>query len=324
MNELIARLSADLPPAVADNLLWVTAVAAAGLALALGLLVRNLNDRRREVRPPEDPDDGTALVQALEANRPPRDWAGRMDRSFEAMVRRTGLTIDAQQAVGAIALTGSVVAAGLMAWRGDLWLVGAGLVGGFALALAAFLLLQRRWRLRLQAQLPDALFLLARSLRAGLSLEQAIALVGEQGVKPLADEFRTASEQTRLGLNVLTALQRMADHVRLTDFNVFAAVVTLHRQAGGNLSQLLDRVAATVRDRNLFRGQFKAATALGRTTAVFICAAMPVLLLVYATLQPEVLMRFLSHPAGLTAFAVACTLQVIGIVWIWYLQRVDY
>src|ERR671936_504935 len=150
MNELISRATAGLPPWLADNLTGLTVLAAAGLALALALLVRNLNDRRRallaELRPPQDPDDGTALVQALEANRPPADWAGRVDRSFEAMVRRTGLALDAQQALATVLFTGSVVAAGLMALRGDLWLSGAGLVVGIALALGALLLLQGRWR----------------------------------------------------------------------------------------------------------------------------------------------------------------------------------
>lgn len=328
MSEFIAQVTAGLPPWLADNLAWLTVVAATGLALALGLLVRNLNDRRRalmaRLRPPEDADDGTALVKAMEANRPPSDWAGRMDRNFDHMVRRTGLKLDAQQALGVIFLTGAAAGAGLMVWRDDLWLAATGLVLGFALALATFLVLQGRWRRRIQEQLPDGLFLLARSMRAGLSLDQAVALVGEQGVKPLADEFKRAAEQARLGLNIITALRRLADHIRLTDFNVFVAVVTLHRQAGGNLSQLLDRVAGTIRDRNLYRGQFKAATALGRTTAVFICAAMPVLLTVYATLQPDYLIRFLTNPSGLTAFAVACALQVIGVTWIWYLQRVDY
>jgi tight adherence protein B len=148
--------------------------------------------------------------------------------------------------------------------------------------------------------------------------------MGDQGVKPLADEFKKVSEQARLGLNITVALQRMAERVRLTDLNIFVSVVTLHRQVGGNLALLLDRVAAHTRDRNLFRGQFQAATALGRATGVFISAAAPALLLVYGVLQPDYLLKFAQNPSGLIALAVAGLLQIIGALWIFYLLRVDY
>jgi Flp pilus assembly protein TadB len=87
---------------------------------------------------------------------------------------------------------------------------------------------------------------------------------------------------------------------------------------------LLDRVAAATRDRNQFRGQFQASTALGRATGFFISLAAPVLLLVYFFLQPDYLIKFAQYPAGLAALIVAGALQVIGAVWILYLLRVDY
>jgi len=116
----------------------------------------------------------------------------------------------------------------------------------------------------------------------------------------------------------------MAERVRLTDLNIFVSVVTLHRQVGGNLALLLDRVAAHTRDRNLFRGQFKAATALGRATGLFISAAAPALLVVYGVLQPEYLVKFARNPSGMAALGVAALLQVVGALWIFYLLRVDY
>src|SRR5262249_8872282 len=155
----------------------------------------------------------------------------------------------------------------LFLWRQDLALVAAGLVAGHVMPFIAYLVLRARQRQKLQQQLPDALFLLARSLRAGLSLEQAMTTVGQHGTKPLGGEFRRSPDQVRLGLPVTTALQSMADRLRLLDFNVFVTAVTLHRTMGGNLTVLLDRVATAIRDRNLFRGYFRAATALGRVTA---------------------------------------------------------
>src|SRR4051812_17773791 len=137
MSAYLLKLQSELPPAVSENLPWILVVAVAALVLAVFLIVRNLNDSRRAVFAKrwqtDDPDDGTALVTALAANQKPRDWAGRMDRKFETMVQRTGLRLDSQQALGTITLAGTVVAAGLMIWRGDLWSLGGGLVAGSAL-----------------------------------------------------------------------------------------------------------------------------------------------------------------------------------------------
>jgi tight adherence protein B len=307
--------------------LYLMAAAVAGLVLAIILVVRDVLERRRAYweqrwQITEDETEGNTLARL--AARRPRGMMERIDDAFATMIKRTGFGMSPEQGVGVILLVGAVVATALVLYRDNYWYLGVGLLVGMMLPLVYFLVMQTRWRRRLQEQLPDAFFLLARSMRAGLSLEQAVALVGERGVKPLADEFKKASEQTRLGLNITAALQRMADYVRLTDLNVFVSVVVLHRQVGGNLALLLDRVAAHTRDRNLFRGQFKAATALGRATGVFISAASPALLCVYALLQPEVLVKFAQSSSGLIALCVAGALQIIGALWIFYLLRVDY
>jgi Flp pilus assembly protein TadB len=93
---------------------------------------------------------------------------------------------------------------------------------------------------------------------------------------------------------------------------------------GGNLTQLLDRVAIAIRDRNLFRGYFNAATALGRLTAFCIAAAAPVLLAGYSLWQPELIGEFARNPAGARALGIALGLEVVGCCWLFYLLRVDY
>ncbi len=308
--------------------IYLLAGAVAGFVLAIILVIRDVLERRRAYweqrwQISEDDTDGTTLAR-LAAKGPPRGWAERIDHAFNLMIRRTGLNLSPEQAVALMLLFGVLVAAALVLYRDNYWFIAVGLLVGMMLPLVYFLVMQTRWRRRLQEQLPDAFFLLARSLRAGLSLEQAVTLMGDQGVKPLSEEFKKVSEQTRLGLNITAALQRMAERIRLTDLNIFVSVVTLHRQVGGNLSLLLDRVAAHTRDRNLFRGQFQAATALGRATGLFISAAAPVLLLVYGVLQPEYLIKFAQSPGGFIALTIAGLLQIVGALWIFYLLRVDY
>jgi tight adherence protein B len=301
-------------------------VAVIGVLTALVLVYLGMRSRRARLeRRLNHVEPGDASIMPLTPAEQKRlGWAQRMDRSFDEMVRRTGLELTGDQALGFICVVGALLAAGLYFWRGELWLSVLGLFAGMAGMLVVFLFLQRRYRRQLQNQLPDIFFLLARSLRAGLSLEQAIALAGDQGGKPLGPEFQRCAGQIKLGLSVPAALELMARRLQLLDFNIFVSTVALHYHTGGNLALLLDRLAASTRDHNQFVGHFRAATALGRITATFIGAVVPFLLLVYAVFEPEHIQAFFQNATGWLVLCGVLLLELIGIVWMYRLLRVDY
>jgi tight adherence protein B len=304
------------------------ATAVAALLLALFMLARGAVERRRAYwrrRTHGDAETATAnlFIDAAD-QRPPTSLRERIDRGFQKLVQQTGLGWTVGQALGLIALLAVVFGGFLMLWRGDPGLIGLGVLVGVGGPLLFFWAMQARWRRQVQALLPDTYFLVARSLRAGLSLEQALETVAQNGNPPVAEEFRRAVEQIKLGLTVPAALQGMGRRLRLVDFDIFVTVVTLHRTMGGNLTLLLDRVAATTRDRNLFRGYFQAATALGRITALFVASAAPVLFIGYALWQPEFVGRFFDSALGLRALVIALVLEVIGAFWLYLLLRVEY
>ncbi|MCS6850444.1 MAG: type II secretion system F family protein [Gemmataceae bacterium] len=307
------------------QLLIVGLVAVVGLAIFF--LVRFFVERRRalvERRLNGHDTAPSSLLGDIALPPPPRGWAARMDAAFDRMIQRTGLGLTPEQALGIMALLAVVLGGAMFLWRPALWTVGlAGLIG-LAIPMGLFLYYQSQWRRQLQEQLPDAFFLLARSLRAGLALEQSMEQVARYGNQPLADEFRRGVEQLQLGLSVPAVLQLMANRIQLTDFNVFVSAVGLHRTTGGNLAQLLDRVAASARDRSQFHGQVRAATALSRTTAGVIAGAAPVILLYYLIVQPEFTGPFFDSRAGIIAVVIALTLEIIGIVWLYFLLRLDY
>jgi tight adherence protein B len=299
------------------------------LALGLFLWLRNVLERRRleqqrRLRGPDTGSDPSLALGGLGPAGEPRGMFAEMDRGFDSMIRRTGLEAEPSQALAFIALMAVTLGGLLFLWRGELWLTILGLVVGGGGTLAVYYVMQNRYRRQLSEQLPDAFYLLARSLRAGLSLEQAIALTGEQGARPLAEEFRRCAAQLRLGLAIPAALQLVARRVQLLDFNVFVTTVSLHYTMGGNLAMLLDRLAASTRDRNHFRGHFRTATALGRVTAIFIGLMTPLLLLGYAIFLPDHVRAFFESPNGWAALGVAAVLQVIGIIWLYRLLRVEY
>jgi tight adherence protein B len=305
--------------------LFVAGAAALGFLL-LFLVVRFFVDRRRahmerRLNGHDSEDSGVLVSAPPEA---PDGLFGRMDRGFENMVRRTGLDLSPDQALALIALLGVSVATLLYLLREELWMGLLGLALGVAVPLGAFLIMQGRYRRQMQEQLPDAIYLMARSLRAGLSLPQAIELVGNEGVKPLADEFRRCAAQIELGMTAGAALKLTSERVQLVDFNALVSTVMLHQHTGGNLALLLDRLAAGARDRNAFRAHFRSATALARVGAIAIGAALPLLLLGYALFQPEHIQTFFTSAAGWAVLAGAVALQIIGCLWVYRLLRIDY
>lgn len=308
-------------------LLLVAGLIVAGVTLAV-FAVRDLIERRRQLWEErwQDPDGDSAvtLARQLAANRPAPGWRGRLDAWFERVIRQNNLKLTVTQAVGIMALLAVTFAGLLVLWRDEWWLAVVGAALGLAGPLVVYRWMHGRWRRRVQEQLPDALFLLGRSLRAGLSAEQALAVVGEHGPKPLADEFLRCAAQIKLGLSAPAVLRLMADRLGLEDLSGMVSIVTLHRTTGGNLPFLLDRWAASTRDRNQFRGYFRAATAQGRITAVALAAAGPALLVGYWIWQPDYLGRFARSTSGGLALAVAAALELLGCLWMYLLVRTDY
>jgi tight adherence protein B len=308
-------------------LLLVAALLVAVLTSAV-FVVRDLLERRRLhwERRWHDPDGESAvtLARQMAANRPAPGWRGWVDTSFQRMIQQSNMGLSVTQAVGIMALLAVTFGGLLVLWRDELWLVAVGAFVGLLAPLLVYRWMHGRWRRQVQEQLPDALFLLGRSLRAGLSAEQSLAVVGEHGPRPLAGEFLRCAAQIQLGLSAPAVLRLMAERLRLDDLNGMVSIVTMHRTTGGNLPFLLDRWAASTRDRNQFRGYFRAATALGRVTAFALAAAGPALLISYWVWQPDYIARFARSTGGGIALAIAAGLEVVGCLWMYMLVRSDY
>ena len=177
-----------------------------------------------------------------------------------------------------------------------------GLLAGFFVYVGFAALANRRRAI--QEQLPDGCFQLARSLRSGLSLPAALRETAGYVPVPLATLFTKLATAITLGESTGPAVQRVADDAAVTDFDIFAAVVATHAEKGGNLPVMLDRLAASTRDRNQFRGYFRSVTALGRMTAAFLALAAPAGALMYFLFQPELFSAFVRAPEGQTMILV--------------------
>jgi tight adherence protein B len=192
----------------------------------------------------------------------------RMDHAFDNLVQQTGLDLKPDQAIAWMILVGGVLGVAAYLVREQEWLAVIGFFLGAAGVLVTFFIYRSQYRNQLQEQLPDAIYLLSRSLRAGMSLEQALTLIGADGMEPLAGEFRRCDAQIKLGLPISVALENMARRLQTIDFNALVSTVTMFQATGGNLPLLLDRLAQSARDRASFRAYFRTATALSRVSVI--------------------------------------------------------
>lgn len=187
-------------------------------------------------------------------------------------------------------------------------------LGGAGLALP--LLYLRRARTKrldgLERQLPDAMDFLARSMRAGHAFTISIGMVGDELPDPLGKEFRSLFNEQNLGAPLDEAFAGFLKRVPTVDAKLFCSAAILQRRTGGNLSDLLGRLAEIIRDRFRLRGQVKAASAHARMTAG-VLTAMPALTMVaFMMVAPNYLSGLWRDPDGRQLVYIAIAAQLLG------------
>jgi tight adherence protein B len=176
-----------------------------------------------------------------------------------------------------------------------------------------WLLLKRKKRMnQFTKQLPEAMELLSRSLRAGHSLAAGFGLVGSEMPDPIGTEFGRAFEEQNLGLSLDEALEQMTERVPNLDLRFFVTAVILQRQTGGDLSEILDKIGRLIRERFKLAGQIQALTGEGRLSGIVLLALPPVLFLVMLYLNYDYAMVLFRDDDGKKLLAFALVMQLIG------------
>ena len=188
--------------------------------------------------------------------------------------------------------------------------------------------LRERWRRRrrqltLRRQLPDALELIANSMRAGLSLVQALETAARELTPPLADEIEETLRDIRLGLSAEDALEKWLLRWRDPDLELFVIAATVSRRTGGNLPEVAARLVDTIRERQRLQGRIDALTAQGRLSG-WVIGALPVVLLIgMSFLDPDMMGDFYRHPVGWALLAAAAVMEAVGAFVITRLVAID-
>lgn len=187
-----------------------------------------------------------------------------------------------------------------------------------------FLGLKRsRRRKAFNTQLPDTLQLMSGSLAAGLSLAQSVDTIVREGVEPVSSEFRRVLIETRLGIDLEDAFEGVAERFDSKDFAWVVMAIKIQRQVGGNLAELLDNVAGTMREREYMRRQVAALAAEGKLSA-WVLGGLPPLFMLYLLLtnRDYVIVMF-TEPLGWAMLTGAGMLLALGIFWMSRLIKVE-
>jgi tight adherence protein B len=275
----------------------------------------------------------SAGTRSLKAARPLSTGPG-VDR---APSRGRRLTAPAQRLIDQSAaritlamLIASCGLAALVALLVVLYLTGQLLLALPAAALSAWVpvaLLRWKRSRRLRAfeeQFPEALDLLARSLKAGHAFTAGVAMVADEMPAPVGPEFRVLHDQQTYGMPMPHALRAFAERVPLVDAQFFVTAVLIQRESGGNLAETLENLASVIRDRFRVKRQVRVISAHGRLTGVVLMGVPPALAMALFVVSPDHWTTLVSDPLGVRLVLLALALQAVGALAIRRLVRVEY
>lgn len=182
---------------------------------------------------------------------------------------------------------------------------------------------QRSKRIKkIEEQMPDALDLIGRALRAGHAFQSSLHMVANEAPNPVGEEFKTAFDEINFGVSVQEALLNMAARVPSTDLRYFVIAVMIQRDTGGNLAELLDNISRLMRDRIKLLGSVRVLAAEGKLSAWILSLLPFALALAMSIINPDFLNILFVDSFGQHLLMSAGGLMLIGILWLWRLTKI--
>ena len=247
--------------------------------------------------------------------------AERINGAFDRLLLQSGLRVLPSVYLGLCLLSG-------LALGGTLWVITeSGLAAGFLFlvgmiipVLAAVILRSRRQK-AIMEQLPAMAEELARTARPGRSVESAFRIVAADTAAPLGEELRLAARRADMGLDLASAVQDLPQRTGVIALTMFTSAIALHQDTGGDLIQVLERLAAALRDRLHFTARLRAATIASRLGTMLMILVPVGVLLFYGLRDPLYFSQLLSSFWGRLSLGLAITLQVTGCVLAWQILK---
>jgi len=168
---------------------------------------------------------------------------------------------------------------------------------------------------KFERQLPEALDLVARSLRAGHAFSGGLQMVSDEFDEPLGTEFQRTTMQINMGVSVEQALKNLSARVDCADLKFFAVSVIIQRESGGNLAEILESISSLIRGRFRLRGKVRTLTAEGKLSAGILIAIPVLVALVLFYMNPEYIGVLSSDSTGRLLVGIAVMMMIFGVAW---------
>ena len=183
--------------------------------------------------------------------------------------------------------------------------------------------LDARRRARFNQQLPEAIAVMTNALRAGFSISQAFDSVVEQSENPMSEEFDILRQQLKLGMGFEEAVESMSRRVGSEDLTLVTTAILISRRTGGNVTEIFDRIAETIRGRMRIERKVKTMTAQGRMQGIIV-SVMPLFLGVVMTImKPKLMLPFLCSLQGVASIVAVIALVIVGWLIIRKIIKID-
>jgi tight adherence protein B len=248
-------------------------------------------------------------LQAIASRLPQvRGLSGMLERAGVPMTTQTFLVVTLGLAAGA----GLAMLLAFPIWPAVM------LAAGCAGALP-YLYVRRKANRRFagfEEQLPEAIDLIGRAMRAGHPLSAGLKMVGEEAPEPIAGEFRRVFEEQRFGMPFEEAILGLADRVALIDVRILVTAILVQREVGGNLAEVLDKIAYVIRQRFTIRRQLLVYTAQGRFSGI-VLSLLPIAVgSALFFINRDYVMTLFLDPIARYFLILAVILQILGYLWI--------
>lgn len=173
---------------------------------------------------------------------------------------------------------------------------------------------QKKRRDMFESQLSDALMIASNCLKSGLTFNQAMDTISNECEDPIKSEFKRTVNEITFGSSQDEALEAMAKRVKSEDFDLVVSAVSIQRQTGGNLSEILDTIAGTIRERYKIKGEIKTLTGQGRISGIIIGVLPIALLLIMSLINKELIMTLFTTTIGKILLLISVGLETVGAI----------
>jgi tight adherence protein B len=247
-----------------------------------------------------------------------------LSKPLKQLLDQAGLTLTVGTFV-LLSTTSFFAGAAAANWYFGVWWVAIPLgfvAGSVPFFVVRFMRKQRMWTF--DEQFPEAVDLIARAMRAGHAFPTGLKMVGDELPAPVGTEFRSLYEKQNFGAPLPEMLRAFAERIPSLDARFFVTAVLTQREAGGNLAEVLDRLAAVMRDRFRIKREVRVRSAHGRISAFVLAGLPPTLAVFMLTSSPENINILMTDPLGIKLAIVAVVLQITGMLIVRKLVDIEY